>query len=179
MSHAADKDFQQQMQRVEGLLEKIEQSADPALREVVREVVQCLLNLHGVGLATLLEHTARASAAGPALIDAFAADPLIASLLLLHDLHPLDEEARLRGPGQSSTLFALPQGRGGVAERFPRNRGLRLHGNSDSCALSAETMKRTIEEAIFAAAPEVTAVEVDKTPTDGLGVTGRFSLPLV
>ena len=34
--------------------------------------------------------------AGPRLLDALAADPLVESLLLVHDLHPLDTDARIR-----------------------------------------------------------------------------------
>src|SRR6266496_1815396 len=84
------------MQRIETLVQQVEQFSDPGARDTTREIVQSLLELHGAGLATMLTLAAEAKEAGPPLVDAFVADGLVASLFLLHGLHPLDIETRIR-----------------------------------------------------------------------------------
>jgi Fe-S cluster biogenesis protein NfuA len=90
-------------------------------------------------------------------------DELVASLLVLHDLHPKDTETRV--------VEALDQVRpylgshaGGV-ELLGIDQGgvvhLRLEGSCDGCPSSVQTVKLAIERAIEEAAPEVTAVEVE------------------
>ena len=56
----------------------------------------CLVELYGAGLATIVAILGADRDAGPRLLDALAADPLVESLLLVHDLHPLDADARIR-----------------------------------------------------------------------------------
>ena len=63
-------------------------------RETAEELVRSLLDLYGGGLARMMEMVYD-SPAGGELFDRFAADDLVASLLLLHDLHPEDTETRI------------------------------------------------------------------------------------
>ena len=55
-----------------------------------------MIELHGAGLERILDKLADAGDAGLALIDALAEDDLVGSILLLHGLHPLDLETRVR-----------------------------------------------------------------------------------
>ena len=55
-----------------------------------------LSELYGGGLARMMEIVRKGrSADTEKLFDRFAADDLVASLLLLHDLHPEDTESRI------------------------------------------------------------------------------------
>lgn len=78
-----------QMQQLDGLLQEIENSSDARAKNASRAVVALLLDLHKDGLTRLLDVVDGAA-------DACANDPLLNSLLLLHDLHPtpLLERAR-------------------------------------------------------------------------------------
>jgi Fe-S cluster biogenesis protein NfuA len=166
-------DFQTRLQRLDGLLREAERLTDHAARAHLQAVVQALLELHGAGLERLLERV-MATENGQAVIDACAHDEVVSGLLLLHGLHPLDLEARvqqaldqvqpnLREHGGSVVLLDVIDG----AVR------LRVDCNDSTRA----TMRKTIEEAIWANAPDITSVEIE-----GLTETmedGRLALPLV
>ncbi|HKM57029.1 MAG TPA: NifU family protein [Isosphaeraceae bacterium] len=158
-----NKQLQQQMQRLEALVHQAENFADPAAQATAREIVQLLLDVHGAGLAKILEAIHHAGKPGDTIIDACARDGLVASLLLLHGLHPLDLETRVR-QALDKVRPALGS-HGGNVELLAvtENRvRLRLLGSCDGCPSSAVTMRHTIEEAILVAAPDVLAIEVEE-----------------
>jgi hypothetical protein len=90
------KDFQERIARIEGLVQKLENSGDPASRSSVRELIQSLMELHGAGLERILEMVAESGKAGIDLIDSLGRDELVSSLLVLYGLHPDDFETRVR-----------------------------------------------------------------------------------
>ncbi|HEV2243233.1 MAG TPA: hypothetical protein VGR98_19470, partial [Streptosporangiaceae bacterium] len=51
---------------------------------------------YGDGLGRIVAVLAGEGAAGAAVLDRLTSDPLVESLLLLHDLHPLDVDARVQ-----------------------------------------------------------------------------------
>ncbi len=154
--------FQQQIERIETLIRSIEQSADPATKADAQELVQAVLDLHGAGLARLLERLEEAGEPGRAVVDSLGRDDLVGSLLLLHDLHPLDHETRVRQALDTVRPYLRSHGGEvallGVAEGVVR---LRMQGSCHGCPSSALTLKHSIEEAIAAAAPDATAIEVE------------------
>jgi Fe-S cluster biogenesis protein NfuA len=163
MSNPIDaREFQARLQRLDALLREAESLPDPAASARTREIVQAVLDLHGVGLERVLGHLGAAGEAGAAVLDACARDDVVAGLLLLHGLHPQDLTTRV--------LQALDQVRpylrshGGNVELVGVDGGavrLRLVGSCHGCPSSAATMKQTIEEAILGKAPDVTAVVVE------------------
>lgn len=158
--------IQQQMRRVEELAQSIDTWTDPNLRAKAVELVQALMDFHGAGLDRMMEITAKAGAAGYAVFDDFAKDELVSNLLLLYDLHPLDVETRVK-QALEKVRPSLNLHEGGV-ELLGINNGiarLSLQGNCDGCPSSAMTLKHTIEEAIYAAAPDITAIEVEGVVT--------------
>jgi Fe-S cluster biogenesis protein NfuA len=175
-----DREFRQRMERIEILLREVERISDPGARACTRELVQAVLDLHGAGLERALEHIAAVGDAGLGLIDVLARDDLVGSLLLLHGLHPLDVETRvrqaldkvrpsLRSHGGEVELL-------GVAEGVVR---LRLEGSCHGCPSSAATLKSLIEEAICDKAPDVTAIEVEGgTAGEAQVGNGRVRVPL-
>jgi Fe-S cluster biogenesis protein NfuA/nitrite reductase/ring-hydroxylating ferredoxin subunit len=143
--------------RIEELLGQIRDRGDPTITETAEEVVRLVVELYGAGLERTVE------LAGPEVLERLLEDELVASLLVLHDLHPKDTETRV--------LEALDQVRpylgshaGGVDFLGVVPEGvvhLRLQGSCDGCPSSTMTVKLAIERAIEEAAPEVTAVEVE------------------
>jgi Fe-S cluster biogenesis protein NfuA len=148
--------------RIEALLAELRAINEPRARETAEELVRSLLELYGGGLARMME-IVYDSAAGGELFDRFAADDVVASLLLLHDLHPEDTESRILraldgvrpylGSHGGDVRFLGIDGDGAVH--------LRLEGSCHGCPSSSITMKLAIEKAIGEAAPEVTRIEVE------------------
>jgi Fe-S cluster biogenesis protein NfuA/nitrite reductase/ring-hydroxylating ferredoxin subunit len=144
--------------RIEELLGQIRSTGDPGTAETAEEVVRLVVELYGAGLERAVE------LAGPDALERFVGDELVASLLVLHGLHPKDTRTRV--------VEALDQVRpylgshaGGVellgVDPEAGVVRLRLEGSCDGCPSSTQTVKLAIERAIEQAAPEVTAVEVE------------------
>src|SRR5579863_1723346 len=93
--HAAP-EFQEQVGRIEKLVQKLEASPDPALRGTARELIQSLMELHGAGLERILEIVSNAGGdACTAIVGALGCDELVSSLLVLYGLHPEEFETRV------------------------------------------------------------------------------------
>jgi Fe-S cluster biogenesis protein NfuA len=178
------REFQAGLRRLDGLLREVDRFPDPAARDHARNVVRAVLDLHAAGLGRLLEHLGGAGETGRAVLDACAADEVVAGLLVLHDLHPLGIEERVRQALEGVRPYLRSHGGNvellGVSEGAVR---LRLQGSCHSCPSSALTMRQTIEEAIVARAPDVTAIEVEgmveAAPTAPAAGPARVALPLV
>jgi Fe-S cluster biogenesis protein NfuA len=175
MDKSRTREFQGRLARIEELLHALDGIADEGARAQARELVEALLELQGAGLERALELIYESGPAGQGMIDALGHDELVASLLLVHGLHPLDLESRVRhaleavGPrlaqhgGSVELLGVTPDG----AVK------LRLAGNCHGCPSSILTLKFSIEEAIYAAAPDVTSLEVDgATPLEAHAANG-------
>ena len=79
--------------RVDALLGEVEALPDPAARETATALAQALLELHGEGLGRLIGHVSDQAELAAAVGD----DPVVANMLLLHGLHPVPLEQRVRG----------------------------------------------------------------------------------
>jgi Fe-S cluster biogenesis protein NfuA len=156
-------EFQKQLSHIEELVNTLNAAPDSILSAKSRELTQALLELHGTGLEQLFELIHGSALSGQTLIDWLAQDQLISNLLVLHGLHPLDLETRVRNAlesvkprlglhgGSVELIGVTPQG--GIK--------LRLEGNCHGCPSSRITLKSSIEEAVYAAAPDVTEFEVE------------------
>src|SRR4029078_11218369 len=80
-------------ERVEALLAQPRSQAGPQVAATAEELVGCLVELYGAGLARITEIVGEEE---PELIDKLVADPLVARLLLARDRHPLDTSTRVR-----------------------------------------------------------------------------------
>src|SRR5438477_10171125 len=81
-------------ERIEALLSALRSQAGPQVAATAEELVSCLVELYGAGLAAITEILA--DEAGPQLMDQLVADPLVESLLLVHDLHPVHTSDAVR-----------------------------------------------------------------------------------
>jgi Fe-S cluster biogenesis protein NfuA len=151
---------QQPLARVESLLEQLEALPDPAARDTAMEVVQALLDLYGEGLERIVDVLAARD--DGTLAQTLADDELVAHLLLLHGLHPVPVQERVRGALES--VLPYLESHGGSVELLEVDEGiarLRLEGSCSGCPSSAMTLKLAIEEAIFKAAPDVEEVRAE------------------
>lgn len=153
-----DVEARERVGRVEALLEGLESLPDPAVRDAALETVQALLELYGEGLGRIVERVGEVDGVAADL----AGDELVSHLLLLHDLHPVDVETRVRGALGEVRPYLESHGGNveflGVEEGVAR---LRLEGSCSGCPSSAMTLKLAIEDAIHKAAPDVERVEAE------------------
>ena len=173
-------EFQEELQRLDAMLHEAEEVADSAARSRLQAIVQAVLHLHGVGIERLLEIVAESGDQGQKIVDACGADDVVSGLLVLHGLHPAGVEQRVQAALEAVRPMLHSHG---ADIEFVELQGetvrLRLSA-SGSCPSSTATMRQTVEEAIFARAPEVTVVELDDTELkDAPAGKFRMSLPLV
>ena len=148
--------------RIEEILALL-RSGDTAAAAAAEELTGLLVGLYGDGLGRIVATLRDAGPAGARLLAATAEDPLVESLLLLHDLHPLDVDARIQRALDRVRPY-LGSHAGGVeylgvtADGVAR---LRLEGSCVGCPSSTVTVRLAIEDAVKDAAPEVSAVAVE------------------
>jgi Fe-S cluster biogenesis protein NfuA len=155
--------------RVEELLEQLETLPDPAVREIATEVAQALLDLYGEGLERIVDVLAEND--DGTLAGALSEDELVSHLLLLHGLHPVPVQERVRGALRG--VLPYLESHGGNVQLLGVEQGvvhLRLQGSCSGCPSSAMTLKLAIEDAIFKAAPDVEEVRAEPPPADGGGL---------
>ncbi len=143
--------------RVEELLDLVRVDATPLVAGQVEELIRVLLELYGGALQRVMELVGTDGAAR------LAADPLLSSLLVLHDLHPDPAMVRIERALEDIRPH-LGSHAGGVDLLGLDEDGtvhLRLEGTCHSCPSSAETVRGAIEGAVLGAAPEVVAVVVE------------------
>ena len=146
--------------RIEEAIRALDALSDPRGREQAKELLQVVLDLHGAGLARLLELVSTAGAAGQSILDSLAEDEQVRGLLLLHGLHPQDLESRVQRAVEKMRPFLGTHGlRLELLETGEEIVRLKVHGNWQD--KSAKTLQRDIEIAILDAAPDVTRVEVE------------------
>jgi Fe-S cluster biogenesis protein NfuA len=151
-------EFRLQTERVEKLAAKLETAGDPETRAIALDLVQSVIELHGSALQHMLDSLSSTPSGEQALNEAVN-DDLVASMLLLHGLHPDDIETRiLRGIEKVRPYL---RSHGGDVELASVRDGivhLRLHGSCGSCPSSSITLKSAVEDALFEAAPDIVEI---------------------
>ncbi|MDX3799562.1 hypothetical protein [Streptomyces sp. AK04-3B] len=144
--------------RVEEVLERLTASGDPAAAAAAEELVRSLMDFYGAGLARIL-HLLTSAPDRPAA--RLLGDELVASLLVLHDLHPEDRDARIARALDSVREHALE-----VVDFDERSGTLSLRAQeAGGCGCgSGGDARQAAEAALACFAPEVRAVDVQTAP---------------
>ena len=132
-------------------------SGGAAARERAEELVRLTADLYGAGLERILDIVYDGGGLGDEVLAALAADDLVASLLLVHGLHPYDVAQRVEQALDSVRPYLGSHG-GDVELVGVSDEGvvrLRMLGSCDGCPSSSVTLTLAVESAIEAAAPEV------------------------
>ena len=156
-------------QRIETLLEALS-SGGTVARERAEELVRLVTELYGEGLARILAVLEQRGEPGRDALRDLVADDLVASLLIVHGLHPEDVRTRVEAALESVRPYLGTHG-GDVELLEVTDEGvvrLQLLGSCDGCPSSSATLELAVEGAIEAAAPEVWSVEV-VAPEQGEG----------
>jgi Fe-S cluster biogenesis protein NfuA/nitrite reductase/ring-hydroxylating ferredoxin subunit len=152
-------------QRVEQLLGELRagRAGDPAT--VAEELVGAVVQLYGAALGRIV------GVVGEETIDKMLADELVESLLIVHDLHPLDTAARVRQALDKVRPYLGSHAGGveflGIDEDAVVH--LRLEGTCHGCPSSTVTVRMAIERAIEDAAPETSGLQVEGLAEEPVG----------
>ena len=168
------KDVRSAGERVESLIGELHAVPDPRVGAAAEELVRTLVDLYGEGLAHVMHIAANSANSadsaksadfgddGGGILGQLIADPLVASLLLVHDLHPLDVDTRIQRALDDVRPY-LGSHAGGVEYLGVDDEGvvrLKLEGSCHGCPSSTVTVRLAIEKAIQEAAPETIRVDV-------------------
>src|SRR5271156_1795903 len=128
-------------------------------RERAEQLVGEVVDLYGAGLSRILATVG--DQADPRIVDRLVADDLVASLLLVHGLHPYDVRRRVSDALDRVRPYLGSHG-GDVhlLDIVGDTVQLQFAGSCKSCPSSAVTLELAVEDAIRAAAPEVSSIEV-------------------
>ncbi|MEZ0353498.1 NifU family protein [Mycobacterium sp. pR1184] len=120
-------------------------------QQLVREVV----GLYGSGLERIMR------LGDPDLTERLATDDLVASLLLVHGLHPHDAHRRVSDAlDRVRPYLGSHGGDVDLLEIVGDTARLAFTGSCKSCPSSAVTLELAVEDAVRAAAPEISTIEV-------------------
>jgi Fe-S cluster biogenesis protein NfuA/nitrite reductase/ring-hydroxylating ferredoxin subunit len=163
--------------RVQDLQARLESVADPATRQLADELVAALMQMYGGGLEAVLQTLFAAGPDGERLAAELAANPLVATLLLIHDLHPVPLEDRVLEALERVRPYM--QSHGGQVELLSVERGvarIRLQGSCSDCSASSVTLELAIKQALEELAPDLDGLEVEGITAQTMGGPG---LPMV
>jgi Fe-S cluster biogenesis protein NfuA/nitrite reductase/ring-hydroxylating ferredoxin subunit len=154
--------------RVQALTAQLEEIPDLHARAIADELVAAIIQLYGDGLERIfaaLEDDVR---------DRLSEDGVVASLMLIHGLYPVDLETRVLEALESVRPYM--ESHGGNVELLGVEDGIarmRLVGHCESCPASESTLELAIKKALEETAPDLEGLEVE-------GVTQReFELPVI
>jgi hypothetical protein len=160
-------EFQAHTERIERSLERVNALGDNSSRGAALELMQSLMDLHGAGLARVVELLSGSGESGRQAVARIADDPLICGLLVLYGVHPLGMEERVQRAIETlqpqlqklGTTLVLTSADASVIR-------LKVH-KSRPDERSVATIRNTVEQAIREAAPEASEIVIDGMPPAG------------
>jgi len=155
-------DSERHLARVQELTEALEALPEGHAKDVAEDLIGAIMELYGDGLRRVVGALQEAGPAGQEIHGQLVEDGVVASLLLIHDLFPIDLEARVREA--LATVRPYMESHGGDIEFLGIDDGvarLRLEGHCKGCPASAATLELAIKEAIEEAAPDLAGLEVE------------------
>jgi Fe-S cluster biogenesis protein NfuA/nitrite reductase/ring-hydroxylating ferredoxin subunit len=162
-----DGDINAYGERLQKLLAQVEALPYPGAKELIQDCMESVLGFYGAALKRILQVVSEDGSEGRKVFRNLIRDDVVKGVLLIHDLHPLNLEARL--------LEALDKVRpylkshGGNVELISLENNvarLRLQGTCQSCASSSVTLELAIRHAIEQACPDLVHFEVEGVAQD-------------
>lgn len=153
--------LEEALHRIDTLASALDQVADVGARAAARELLQLVLDLHGLALARSLAIIASAEN-GRELVDRLAEDEQVRAALLLHGLHPEPIEERV---GKAIERLQPQLGMLGCRVRLIKVGAgtvrLRLEGAHGPEGLRALGLRQQIEAAIIDEAPDLDDIVIE------------------
>jgi Fe-S cluster biogenesis protein NfuA/nitrite reductase/ring-hydroxylating ferredoxin subunit len=164
--HAAPVDEMNRHGRhVQELMDEIQALPDSPARELMDECLTSLLAFYGQGIERILNIIKRSGIAGQKTYDELLHDRIVSGLLLIHGLHPIPLDTRLRDALEKIRPYM--QSHGGNVELLSLENDfarLRLQGACKTCPSSAVTLELAVRHAIEEACPDLAGFDVEGAP---------------
>ena len=150
------------VERVQELTAQLEELGDFQSRAIADELVASIMQLYGAGLERIVAALDEPGASAADVKARMVEDGVVASLLVIHDLYPIDLETRVREALDSVRPYM--ESHGGDIEIVGLEDGvarLRLVGHCRGCPASEATLELAIKTALEEHAPDLAGLEVD------------------
>jgi Fe-S cluster biogenesis protein NfuA len=148
-------------QRLQELIDQIQQQPNPASRVLLQDCLESLLTFYGDGLARVVQHLRKTGPDGEKILVGLLKDASVSGLLLIHGLHPIPLETRLARALDSVRPYM--QSHGGNIELLGLENEIarvRLQGTCKTCPSSAVTLELAVRRAVEEACPDLRGFEV-------------------
>ena len=160
------------LERVQQLSEQVDELPDPRARELASELVAAVIAMYGDGLERIVAAIDESGQAAAPIMARLTEDGAVSSLLLIHDLYPVDLQERVLEA--LDTVRPYMESHGGNVELVSLDDGvarLALRGSCNGCSASRATLEQAIEQALAEHAPDLAGLEVtgvvDAIPAPG------------
>ncbi|MFN2418747.1 MAG: NifU family protein, partial [Candidatus Limnocylindria bacterium] len=145
-------------ERVQALLAELA-TESPQVADRAEELVRQLMQLYGAALSRIVDATREVEGEASATLAKLVDDELVASLLVLHDLHPQALGDRVQAALDKVRPYLGSHGGSveivGIEDETVH---IRMAGSCNGCPSSAVTLTYAIERAILEVAPEIARV---------------------
>jgi Fe-S cluster biogenesis protein NfuA/nitrite reductase/ring-hydroxylating ferredoxin subunit len=159
------------IERVQDLQVQLDELGDGPAQRLADELVSAVVQMYGAGLERIVAALSAGGEAGERIGTELADDPLVATLLLIHDLHPVPLEDRVQAALESVRPYM--ESHGGNVELLTLEDGvarLHLRGSCSDCSASSVTLELAIKQALEEAAPDLMGLEVEGIAPEMTGV---------
>jgi hypothetical protein len=150
---------------IETLVRGLESLSDATVRALAAELLRKVLSFHEVGLEHILKRLAQTEF-GERFVEELTRDPTVSNLLLLHGLHPISIEKRVRAeleevaPYWKSAGYELKS-----LEIADGNLHLQFHRRGAGTG-PALALKSLVQNAVVNAAPDVDHLTIEGLEAD-------------
>jgi Fe-S cluster biogenesis protein NfuA/nitrite reductase/ring-hydroxylating ferredoxin subunit len=169
------------IERVQVLTAQLEEVEDRQARAIADELVASIIQLYGAGLERIFDALGQDGATVAQVRDDLVDDGVVASLMLIHGLYPVDLETRVHEALESVRPYM--ESHGGDVELVGIEEGvakLRLVGHCKGCPASEATLELAIKKALEESAPDLDGLEVEGVRESAPAPNGNgFELPVL
>jgi hypothetical protein len=154
------------LERIDEARERLEELHDGEAKVQAKLLLEAVMDLHGLALARALT-LAQSGLAGDALTQRLAEDDYVATVLLLHGLHPEEPETRLKK--KLSSMRPHWGVRGFRVELVAVERGAakaKVHWNGAAAKAERGALLREIENVLTDAAPDLDLIALEEADTE-------------
>jgi Fe-S cluster biogenesis protein NfuA len=180
---ADEKEFRQRVQEIGKLIADLDEITDNKARTSARVLVQLVMELHGTAMERVMEIIFSKGDAGAEIIDALGRDRVSSGLLVLHNLHPEHTDTRV---SRAIEEVAMQLRKQEVEVRLTSFEAgvVTVHAQTSAhaCGSTAATVRTSIEEAVYEAAPEIASLAIEglesKAASGFVGINQLMSAPV-
>jgi hypothetical protein len=164
-----NRELQAHTTKIDQLIQRVTALPDENARATGLELLQSLMDLHGAGLARVVELLSESGEPGHIALSKLGSDPVVCGLLVLYGIHPVPMadrvshaiekvQTQLRKQGADVELLGILDG----VVRVKVQNG------------SSENVKTVIEQSILEAAPETVEIIIEGLISSGFIPVGMI-----